>query len=186
MIEMPRRSVTRFFIPLVDVMMLMFCIFLLMPAVQPGKGYKGDPSLGGGDEVARLRREVERLRHEGQGRLQDLQEGLEHLRKDKAKALRERLTVRVLEIDGNSGRLYYNDPDRVEIRNRADAEALFESDRRELGVGQKELFYVILYPRDRNSGHPTRAQIQHYEDWFKDVAVSYDIPGTRPEGGRQP
>src|SRR5262245_7278443 len=33
MIHMPRRSVTRFFIPLIDVLLLLFCIFLLMPFV---------------------------------------------------------------------------------------------------------------------------------------------------------
>jgi hypothetical protein len=185
-IELPRRSVTRFFIPLVDVMMLLFCIFLLMPTVKPGEGYKEDPSRHNGDEITRLRREVDRLRGEGKDRLHDIQQDLEHLRKDKARALRERLAVRVLEIDGATGKLTYNDPDRVEIRNRDDAETLFQKDRRELGVSQKELFYVILYPRDRNSGFPTRDQVQRYQDWFKDVAVSYDIPGAKLEGGRQP
>ena len=34
MLEMPRRSVTRFFIPLIDVLTLLFCIFLMMPAVR--------------------------------------------------------------------------------------------------------------------------------------------------------
>ena len=33
MISPPRRSVTRFFIPLIDVLILLFCIFLLMPFV---------------------------------------------------------------------------------------------------------------------------------------------------------
>ena len=31
MIVMPRRSVTRFFIPLIDVLLLLFVVFLLMP-----------------------------------------------------------------------------------------------------------------------------------------------------------
>jgi hypothetical protein len=185
MIELPRRSVTRFFIPLVDVMMLLFCIFLLMPTVKPGEGFREDPTLGDGDEVARLRREVDRLRNEGKDRLQEMQEDLEHLRKDKAAALRERLAVRVLEIDGVTGKLYYREPaGLVELRGRDDAERLFQKDRHELGVRKKELFYVILYPRDRNSGFPTRAQVQRYQDWFKDVAVSYDVPGARPEGGK--
>ena len=35
MIHMPHRSVTRFFIPLIDVLLLMFGIFLLMPMVKP-------------------------------------------------------------------------------------------------------------------------------------------------------
>ena len=34
MLEMPCRSVTRFFIPLIDVLILLFCIFLMMPAVK--------------------------------------------------------------------------------------------------------------------------------------------------------
>jgi hypothetical protein len=33
MIRPPRRSVTRFFIPLIDVLILLFCVFLLMPFV---------------------------------------------------------------------------------------------------------------------------------------------------------
>ena len=36
MIEFPKRSVTRFFIPLIDVLTLLFCIFLLMPLVKAG------------------------------------------------------------------------------------------------------------------------------------------------------
>src|SRR6266852_5028203 len=34
MIAFPRRSVTRFFIPLIDVLTLLFCIFLLMPMIK--------------------------------------------------------------------------------------------------------------------------------------------------------
>ena len=34
MIQFPRRSVTRFFIPLIYVLTLLFCIFLMMPAVK--------------------------------------------------------------------------------------------------------------------------------------------------------
>ena len=34
MIQLPQRSVTRFFIPLIDVLTLLFCIFLVMPLAQ--------------------------------------------------------------------------------------------------------------------------------------------------------
>ena len=40
MITQPRRSVTRFFIPLIDVLILLFCIFLLMPFVSRPEGAK--------------------------------------------------------------------------------------------------------------------------------------------------
>src|SRR6202011_3261808 len=68
MIELPRRSVTRFFIPLIDVMTLLFCIFLLMPIVEPdtsnGAGTTaGDSRAGPLDdqerrELANLRKKV--------------------------------------------------------------------------------------------------------------------------------
>ena len=42
MIEMPRRSVTRFFIPMIDVLTLLFCIYLLMPMVSEADGGESD------------------------------------------------------------------------------------------------------------------------------------------------
>ena len=41
MIQPPHRSVTRFFIPLIDVLTLLFCIFLLMPYVKPVEAEAG-------------------------------------------------------------------------------------------------------------------------------------------------
>src|SRR6516225_3918230 len=81
MIQMPRRSVTRFFIPLIDVLILLFCIFLLMPYVKPVEGDVGDvtgkgtiaeppPEAAPGD-VAELRREIERLRADREQLLRD-------------------------------------------------------------------------------------------------------------------
>ena len=49
-IHMPHRSVTRFFIPLIDVLILLFCIFLLMPYVKLVEGEPGD--LAGKGTVA--------------------------------------------------------------------------------------------------------------------------------------
>ncbi|MEN9673721.1 MAG: hypothetical protein RL553_1986, partial [Planctomycetota bacterium] len=36
MIQLPKRSVTRFFIPLIDVLILLFCVFLFLPMVGQG------------------------------------------------------------------------------------------------------------------------------------------------------
>ena len=47
MITAPRRSVTRFFIPLIDVLILLFCIFLLMPLFKPQAGAGAEPSPDG-------------------------------------------------------------------------------------------------------------------------------------------
>src|SRR5689334_13224372 len=101
MIQMPRRSVTRFFIPLIDVLTLLFCIFLLMPLV------KGSDEDGGAttpqEEIDRLRAEVARLKGEREDTPEQLRKELEQLRQEKMQVLQERLAVRVLEIDAATG-----------------------------------------------------------------------------------
>jgi hypothetical protein len=180
MIRLPQRSVTRFFIPLIDVLTLLFCIFLLLPLVESSE------ETGVSDRTAdeeRLRQlEQELAQSKGGGELaKELRDEIQRLRKEKGKALQERLAVRVLEIDPTTGRLYYRDPERVEISSQADARDLIDRDRRERGVKQKELFYLILYPRDRGVPYPTRGQREQYDRWFEGVALGYDIPGKGPQ-----
>lgn len=182
MIELPRRSVTRFFIPLIDVLTLLFCIFLVLPLAK-------DPSDASADVTAleeQLRQreqEVERLRQSGRDMPKELRDEIEKLRQEKGKALQKRLAVRVLEIDPENGKLYYRDPERILIPDEAAAHALIESDRRKLG--QRELYYLILYPRNPGSTYPTRGQRERYDRWFEGVALGYDIPGLAG-GGAQP
>src|SRR5262249_22307977 len=82
-----------------------------------------------------LNKELEDLRQQQPDLSRRLQDELERLRREKVQALKDRLAVRVLEIDGKTGKLFYLDPDRVEIRNQADARELIERDRRQRGVG---------------------------------------------------
>lgn len=182
MIQLPQRSVTRFFIPLIDVLTLLFCIFLVLPLAK-------DPEDAAADVAAledRLRQkeeELQQLRETGRDLPRQLRDEIEKLRQEKGKALQMRLAVRVLEIDDDSGKLYYRDPERIPIPDEAAAHSLIETDRRKLG--QKELYYLILYPRSRSSTFPTVAQREQYDRWFKGVALGYDVPGA-PQGGTQP
>ncbi len=185
MLQMPQRSVTRFFIPLIDVLTLLFCIFLLMPLVKSTSDDESEAERQAREERLReLEQEVDRLHRQGDQLPAAVKEELERLRREKVQALKDRLVVRVLEIDGATGRLYYHDPGRVEVRNQADARALIDRDRRERGTGSHELFYLILYPRDRNSPYPTKDQYNQYERWFEGVALGFDIPGAGAEGGK--
>jgi hypothetical protein len=183
MIQLPRRSVTRFFIPLIDVLTLLFCIFLVLPlAKEPG-----DSSADMADLEDRLRQkeeELERLRESGRDLPRELRDEIDKLRQERGKVLQKHLAVRVLEIDPQTGRLYYRDPERVEVRNEADAHALIENDRRKRG--QKELYYLILYPRSQGSTYPTRGQREQYDRWFEGVALGYDILPGVSGGGAQP
>ncbi len=177
MIHMPRRSVTRFFIPLIDVLLLLFCIFLLMPLVdEPGDAASVKNKTG--EDPARLWAELQQLRQERAqwGQVQQLQAeterlGLElaNLRQQKAKLLGQRLVVHVLDIDGQTGALSFQDgPRPLAIAQQHDALELIARHRRQ--AGGRELYYHFRRPP--NSGFPTRELRAEYGHWFGQVANS--------------
>jgi hypothetical protein len=168
MIELPRRSVTRFFIPLIDVLTLLFCIFLVMPLAQ-----NSEEALT--EQLKAKEAELEKQHNEGAD-TRALQAELAQLRRQLRLADRFPPT-RVLEIDGKTGQLFYRDPDIIYIRNRDEAQALIENDRKELGIGRSQLYYLILYPRDRTSEHPLNSELDAFNSWFEGVKLKYDIPG---------
>jgi hypothetical protein len=181
MIRLPQRSVTRFFIPLIDVLTLLFCIYLLMPLATSRESELARRAREREERLRELERELQEKERSGDELSAKKRQELQRLRTEQ---LQQRLVVRVLEIDGKTGKLYYRDPDRVEVRNQADARKLIEDDGRERGAGQRDLYYLILYPREPTSGYPTRQQRQQYDRWFAGVALGYDIPGVGPGGGQ--
>lgn len=175
MIEGPRRSVTRFFVPLIDVLILLFCIFLLMPFVsQPGN------LEGGGDPTAKRfdGKEEEPLPTDVTKLQEELKKALAELKKlkDNLGSLSDRLNVRVLEIDSKTGRLfYYVEGERREVRNELDAQRLIDEHLRASAPGKKEAFFLILYPRVL-SGYPEQQQVDNYRRWFRSVPTGFDNP----------
>lgn len=172
MIQAPRRSITRFFIPMIDVLTLLFCIFLLMPFVKSA-GEAGDvegsglppaaePAPGDAKELAK---KVERL-----------QQDIEQLKKEKAEALQKTL-IRTLEIGREDGKLYYYaGSDRFEVRDQDDAIKLIANHRKDQRkAGAQELYYLFLYPRAA-SAFPTEEQITRYQRWFAEVSHGFDNP----------
>ena len=92
MIRLPRRSVTRFFIPLIDVLTLLFCVFLLLPLGPPEDENPDDRDPAGLDDQRRQEQaELERLRRQVQETPQQVRDELEKLRKEKASALQQRI-----------------------------------------------------------------------------------------------
>jgi hypothetical protein len=185
MLQMPRRSVTRFFIPMIDVLTLLFCIYLLMPMIgEPGDAAEAARQRERDERLRELERELAKKGPEGGELTEQLRAEIERLRKEKVQALKDRLAVRVLEIDAETGKLYYRDPDRIEVADEAAARDLIARDRRSRGVGKRDLYYLILEPRQRSS-YPSREQRERYNRWFEGVALGYDRPGVGP-GGKQP
>ena len=178
MIRPPRRAITRFLIPFLDVLILLFCIFLLMPFVST-PGTTPDPSADSPEAVA------EDLRAQlvtAQLQLAQAEAELAVLRKA-ATNPGDRLRIKPLEIDANTGKLYAFDADspeaRSELRDQADAQRLIDRFRR-LAQG-KDIFFLILYPRQK-SGYPEAPQVAEYRRWFAGVPYGFDNPfGAVPE-----
>jgi hypothetical protein len=177
MIELPRRSVTRFFIPLIDVLTLLFCIFLLMPLIKtPSDGqepFSAASSVSG--PAAGPPSSAEPA--QAPGMAVQLRQELAQLLKEKIETLQQRLFIRVLEIDAATGKLYFQEGDqRVEIANQDEALQLIARHRRE--AGNRELYYLFLYPR-RLTGFPEEGQLRRYESWFSGIAHGIDNPRAR-------
>jgi len=168
----PRRSVTRFFIPLIDVLILLFCIFLLMPFVSGPPNPDTTPDTKTPTDKP-LPTDVKTL----QDMLREEQMRVARLEKEKQAKLTDRLTVKVLEIDPNTGVLFYYDPDRQEIRTEADALRYITRQKALASKGGvlKDVYFLILYPR-RVTPFPTGPQEEQIKQWFKDVPFGIDKP----------
>ncbi|MBA4067693.1 MAG: hypothetical protein C0501_29110 [Isosphaera sp.] len=167
MIVSPRKSVTRFFIPLIDVLILLFCMFLLLPFVSDTKAPAPVPK----DKMPKeepLPADVKVL----QELLREEKLRVARLERERASKLTDRLAVRVLEIDPKDGTLFYYAPNREDIRSDADAERLIL--RHKTAAGEKDPFFLILFPR--TVSNLSESQIAQMRRWFKDVPYGFDIP----------
>lgn len=170
MIISPRRSVTRFFIPLIDVLILLFCIFLLMPFVSgpptpdPAAETKTPPEKPLPTDVKVL-----------QEMLKEEQLRVARLEKERTAKLTDRLTVRVLEIDPNTGVLFHYNPDRQDITSEDQAIRYITTQKALASKGgvAKDVFFLIRYPRG-NPRYPTTTQEEQMNQWFKDVPFGFD------------
>jgi len=171
-IDRPRRSVTRFFIPLIDVLILLFCIFLLMPFVSGPHAAESAPDTKTPPEKP-LPEDVKTL----QAMLKEEQTRVARLEKERQAKLTDRLAVRVLEIDPTNGTLFYYDPERQEIKTEADALRFINRQKALANKGGvvKDVFFLILYPR-KITGFPLAEQEQQMRQWFRDVPFGVDKP----------
>jgi hypothetical protein len=188
MIQMPHRSVTRFFIPLIDVLLLLFSIFLLMPAFKGAEGNseEGQAKMSAEDQaeyIETLKKQLEKLEkdlkefekvREPMRELQKLRAELKRLQLEKEQALKRPTFVRVIDIDGKTGKLSFYDPANFDnpkfaIPDQKAAAELIARHKKE--AGKRLLYYQFLFPR-QESGRPTQAQELEYRRWFAEVPNS--------------
>lgn len=184
MIQMPRRSVTRFFIPLIDVLILLFCIFLLLEYHSESKFDQQSIDVEAQsvvaknveEELARRTKELlefEELRPE-LTELAALRQEVERLRNAQQMNLQDRLYLRIIDIDSNDGAISFRDDDNpdqpvIKITDAKSAQALISRHAKE--AGKRELYYVFMPPRPF-VGYPTAKQTRQYREWFAKVASS--------------
>ncbi len=189
MIAMPRRSVTRFFIPLIDVMTLLFCIFLLMPIFNEAK--TGEEEQSPDSTNFRQRLDIERLNRqlrEARAKLatarveqdpltRQERDELNRLRKEHVRPLQQRYAIFLLGIDARNGQLFYYDPDEADkkhvIATEQQARELIARERKE--AGGRDLYFLFQVPR-RKSPYPQVKQRKEYERWFKSVPHGFGSP----------
>lgn len=165
MIVLPRRSITRFFVPLIDVLVLFFCVFLFMPMVTQGDNPNG-PSTSSSNS--------------SQPKSEPLLEEIARLRNKNTLDIQGQLSINVLEIDSKTGELLKRSAERKKIANRDLAAKMIEEDL--LSSNGKKIMYVILYPQEDN-GFPTREQRENYQRWFSSTLVTFQSVGKNSTQG---
>jgi septal ring factor EnvC (AmiA/AmiB activator) len=195
MIHMPRRSVTRFFIPLIDVLLLLFGIFLLMPFVSEeqsdalaARAKVEDQS----EEIERLKRQLARqkeelakLRHlrEPQDEIDRLRAELERANAELKRLVAARLdqfhrALRIIEVEAATGKLTYFDAANakeplLKIDSAKAADSLITRLQKE--VGDKEMFLEFYVVGNPSNVAPVRGSLLNKKAWFDRVPNSLKL-----------
>jgi hypothetical protein len=169
MIQIPRRSVTRFFIPMIDVLTVLFCMFLLMPIIRENESLSEASS-----EVGEMEKRLQELRQDelrARAMLKDLSDRKRGL-------IQQNVFIRLLYVSPRDGTLWFFDPvdplkAPLKITNSAVAASLIERHKKE--AGERELLYIFQEPHEDNgevAPYPTALQAARYREWFG--AVDYE------------
>jgi hypothetical protein len=183
MLRPPKRAVTRFFIPLIDVLILLFCIFLLMPYVE--KGAIGGARLTAGEaqklkeRIQELERKLE-LAEKTRETPEDLKQQIASLKKKLQANPADRLVVKYVYVDEIDGTLFYwkRILDSAPLKIRLDQEKVRQmvADDRKPPFRQIEdkLLYHIVRPQSK-SPFPEKIQLREYVGWFAGLPVEFRL-----------
>lgn len=187
----PAHSPTRFLIPLIDVLLVLFGLFMILQVTRPKTNESGpadapeakntqaqtiaNPSSGRNDlQVEELRKKLADL-------TQKLARERESLRAASASELSGMLAVAVLQIDPADGHLISEDGQ--VMRTEAQARSKIDSDRTKMptnpGAAEKKLVYLLRYPRV-DSLYPTRRQEIEFQRWFAGTVLTNDPAPISP------
>lgn len=177
MIQMPQRSVTRFFIPMIDVLLLLFCIFLLMPMATEEAKVKEEKELKGEKErLSERLKEMEKLKPD-LAKMADLMLKIKELEAWKARPL-EKLFVRGIDVDAEGNMVFRQGFSRDKpytITSKDDARALIKVHQDQ--AGGREVYYLFFLEWKGAVGVDL---ISKTADWFKGVSYTFEVEKKLP------
>lgn len=197
MIQMPRRSVTRFFIPLIDVLILLFCIFLLMEFETGTKvDQQSEVVDGQAESIDELQAELRRRTNELHkfedlrpqlAELEALRAEVERLQKAHLKDFHDEWDIRILKVDA-SGMLSFVDARQmnapvVTFRDEATAQKLVKQ-HREDAKGRK-VFYYFQFPEGKVTVALSPQERRNYRTWFRGEGVDNSLPPEEKKKGKK-
>ncbi len=187
MIHMPRRSVTRFFIPLIDVLILLFCIFLLLEFNTESK--YDEQSIDFELQTASsatVQEELERRTKELQkfedlkpqlDKVEELLARIKQLEEVNQRDVQDRMYFREININRNDGTISFYDTaadDPIKkIESKQDAETLIARHAKE--AKGRVVYYYFLFPVPRGA-FPRLPQVNSYASWFDVKGVATNLP----------
>ena len=169
MIERPKRSVTRFFVPLIDVMILLFCIFLLMPFVSTDPNVEPEPKAKAKTAEPELPRDVKEL----QAELERTRREVERLKAEQASPA-DHVSVKVVTFSREKGGKkpgkfsYVHNDEKIDLESKAAADTLITIHRRE--SGKNAMLFLIVYPLDTPLDNPDLVKLA---EWFGSIKYQF-------------
>lgn len=170
MIQLPERAVTRFLVPFIDVLILLFCIFLLLPFVSAPADPK--PAADAPADLDTLREKLKKAEDELAVEKRRVDDWLKN-----PAASAQRTAVWVIDVDGDSGELSYAAPDGPPGRRftltRDTAAGYIELTRTR--SRPQAVKYLFVCPR-KPSRFPDKQTLADIEAWFAGESVTIDNP----------
>lgn len=166
---MPERAVTRFFVPLIDVLILLFCIFLLLPFVS-AQADQPAPDPNAPTDPDALRAELKKAKDD----LAIEKKRTDELMKERADSA-QRTVVWVIDIDGATGKLTYTPPEAqpgkvAELKSAQDAREFILNSKKK--TEERAVKYLFLLPRE-GGAYPDEPMYRRLEEWFKRESVAF-------------
>jgi hypothetical protein len=170
-IQLPERAVTRFLVPFIDVLILLLCIFLLLPFVSTPADQTSSADTPTDLEALRKRAET------AEGKFAVEQKRVEELLRERAESA-QRTTVWVIDIDGDNGELSYAAPDgtpgrRFTIASADDARNFILNTKKK--TDGRAVKYLFVCPR-KAKPFPDKKTLDNIAAWFAGESVTIDNP----------